>query len=76
MLDRFAGSNTKSNVNLTAAASTLLPSWNRTFFLSLNVYRRPSGETCHDSAASGMNLPSGVMLTSPQPTFIATQAIS
>ena len=37
MLDRVAGSMSRSTVNLTAAASTLVPSWKRTFFLSLNV---------------------------------------
>ena len=37
MLDRVAGSRRRSRVNLTTAASTLVPSWKRTFFLSLNV---------------------------------------
>ena len=36
-LDRVAGSMMRSIVNFTAAASTLVPSWNRTSFLSLNV---------------------------------------
>ena len=37
MLDFVAGSMMRSMLNLTAAASTLVPSWKRTFFLSLNV---------------------------------------
>ena len=63
-------------LNFTAAASTLVPSWKRTFFRSLNVYVRLSAESCQDSAASPTNFPSGVMFTRPHPTFIATHIIS
>ena len=37
ILDRVAGSMMRSMLNFTAAAVTLVPSWKRTFFLSLNV---------------------------------------
>ena len=37
MLDRVAGSRCRSMVNLTTEASTLVPSWKRTSFRSLNV---------------------------------------
>ena len=63
-------------LNLTAAASTGVPSWKITFLRSLNVHNRPSGVENHDSAASPTNFPSGVMLTSPHPTFMATHIIS
>ena len=37
MPEPVAGSISRSMLNLTAAASTGVPSWNRTFFLSLKV---------------------------------------
>ena len=37
MLDRVAGSRCRSSVNLTTEASTLVPSWKRISFRSLNV---------------------------------------
>jgi hypothetical protein len=37
MLDRVAGSTSRSMVNFTEAASTFVPSWKRTFVLRLNV---------------------------------------
>ena len=76
MPDLVAGSIMRSMLNLTAAASTAVPSWKSTFFRSLKVWVRPSGVVCQDSAASPTNLPSGVMLTRPQPTFMATHIIS
>src|SRR5690349_13788315 len=75
MPDLVAGSVRRSMLNLTAAASTRVPSWKSALGRSLKVYLRWSGDACHDSATSPTNLPSGVMLTSPQPMFIATHII-
>src|SRR5437016_11486100 len=52
-----AGSTTRSRVNLTASALNGVPSWNLTPFLSLKVYCLASGETSHESARPGTNLP-------------------
>src|SRR5919199_1189807 len=56
-------------VNLTAAALNGVPSWNLTPFLSLKVYVLASGETSHESARPGTNLPGSGSHTSGSHTF-------
>ena len=45
---------TRSNVNLTAAASSGVPSWKRTPRRSLKVQTMPSGDVVQDSASPGI----------------------
>ena len=47
---------TSSTLNFTSALENGLPSWNLTFFCSLNVTVLPSGLTVHDSASPGRGL--------------------
>src|SRR5579864_1998680 len=48
------GSEARSKFHLMAAASSGVPSWNFTPWRILNVYTLPSGDTCHDSASTGL----------------------
>ena len=63
-------------LNFTAAASTGVSSWKMTPFRSLNVQGGRRAWTSTTPRHRRTNLPSGVMFTSPQPTFIATHIIS
>ena len=72
----WAGSMMRSKVNLTAAASSTVPSWKRTPRRSLNVQARPSGDVVHDSASPGtMSVLSGAVATSVSKISAVTRKV-
>lgn len=71
----MAGSSIRSKFHFATEASQLLPSWNFTPCLSLNVYTFASGETSHEVARSATKASSAVGLTRSPSTFWHTTKV-